>query len=89
MQQAQILQVNTSEFRTKIKNYIDMVDDGVRIILKRNHNKYYLITPINDDDLWLTPNVQAKIDRALEQVKNGEVVEYTPELENELFGKVL
>jgi len=42
------------------------------------------------EDALMTEEVfYAKIDQAIEEVKNGGFVEYTPEVKQELFGSIL
>jgi hypothetical protein len=83
-----VVQVNVVNFRTNLKTYTDLADKGVRVILKR-YDKNYILIPVDDADLWLTPAIEAKIDKAIKQVKNGKYVEYDDALKQKLFGDVL
>lgn len=68
-----VYQVSTREFRDNQKNILDMIDKGVQVIIRRTRgDKSYAITPIDDDDLYFTPEILAKIDKSIEQAKNGE-----------------
>ncbi len=46
-------------------------------------------TEKEDDTLMTEEEFYAKIDNAKQQIKEGNFVEYTPELKKELFGDIL
>jgi antitoxin YefM len=84
-----MLVISTREFRDNQKNYLEKVDAGLELLIRRGKNKSYKVTPVAEDDsLMSKEEFFAKIDRALEQYKRGEYEEYTPELKQELFGKL-
>ncbi len=66
------IHVSTSEFRSNQASILDLVDKGRTVVLRRGR-KSYTITPVREDDMDFTPQMYAKIDKALEQVKNGDV----------------
>ncbi len=66
------IHISTSEFRAKQAFILDLVDKGKTVVLRRGR-KAYTLTPIVEEDLHFTPEMYAKIDKALEQAKNGEV----------------
>jgi hypothetical protein len=70
-----ILEVTSRQFRDKQKNFFDLADAGKQIIIRRRRKQAYTLTPINDEDLYFTPEMIEKIDRAIEQIKNGEYTE--------------
>lgn len=67
-----VIQVSTREFRDRQAALLDRADCGESIVLRRG-NKSYVITPISDDDLYFTPEILAKIDRSLQEAKQGKV----------------
>ncbi len=67
-----VLQVSTREFRDRQASILDLVDKGENVIIRRG-NKSYTLTPIRDEDLYFTPEVLARIDKSLQQVKDGKV----------------
>jgi hypothetical protein len=81
-----ILEITSREFREKQKNIFDLADKGEKIIIKRGRKQSYVLTPVDDDDLYFTPEMLDKIDRAVQQAKEGKTVKLTPELRNKLFG---
>lgn len=67
-----VLQISTREFRNRQASILDMADRGENVVIRRG-NKAYAITPIADDDAYFTPEILAKIDRSLQQAKEGRV----------------
>lgn len=58
------------DFRTNLSANFDRVDAGERILVRRR-NRVYTIVPVEDDDLTITPELQAKIDKARKEYKEG------------------
>ena len=58
------------DFRTNLSANLDRVDAGERILVRRR-NRVYTIVPVEDDDLTITPELQAKIDKARQAYKEG------------------
>lgn len=67
-----VLQVSTREFRDRQAAMLDMADRGESVVIRRG-SKSYVITPVSDDDLYFTPEILAKIDRSLQEAKDGKV----------------
>lgn len=79
--------VSSREFRDKQKSYLDRVDEGAEILIRRGKNKSYKIVPVKEDDTLMSKEeFFAMIDRSLEEVEQGKVIKLTPELREELFG---
>ncbi len=68
-----MLVVSSREFRDKQAEYMDRADNGEQVIVQRGKNKAYSITPVTEDDLYFTPEMLAKIDVAIQQVKEGKI----------------
>jgi antitoxin YefM len=68
-----MLVISTREFRDNQKNYLEKVDAGLELLIRRGKNKSYKVTPVAEDDSLMSKEAFfAKIDRALEQYKRGE-----------------
>lgn len=68
-----MLVISTREFRENQKSYLEKVDQGMELIIRRGKNKSYKIVPVAEDDsLMSKEEFFAKIDRGLEQYRNGE-----------------
>jgi len=62
------LEMNTTQIRQKIHDYVDQADDRLLTLING------MIEADKDQDWWddLNPNLQASIDRALAQSERGE-----------------
>lgn len=81
-----LLEITSRQFRDNQKSMFDLADKGEKIVIKRGRKRAYVLTPIEEDDLFFTPEMLAKIDHSIQQVKDGQVRELTPELQKELLG---
>ena len=63
------------DFRTNLSASFDRVDAGERILVRRR-NRVYTIVPVEDDDLIITPELQAKIDKARLEYKEGKTLRF-------------
>lgn len=67
--------VSSSEFRDKQRMYLDKVDKGEEVIVQRGKDRAYAITPVEEYDDWIpSPEEKAKIDKGIQQIKNGETI---------------
>jgi hypothetical protein len=72
----QIFQISSREFRINQKNYFNLADNGARVILKRGRKQAYALTPVNEEDLFLSPELKKRIDKGLMEIKEGKGREY-------------
>jgi PHD/YefM family antitoxin component YafN of YafNO toxin-antitoxin module len=71
--------VSTSEFRDRQKSYLDKIDSGIEILIQRGKNKSYKIVPVTDDDTLMSKEAFfEKIDRSLQEAKEGKVFSMLP-----------
>lgn len=68
------LEVTSREFREKQKSIFDKADNGEQIIIKRGKKQAYVLTPISINDLYFSPEMIAKIELSIQQIKEGNVV---------------
>lgn len=52
----------------------DLADRGEKIIIRRSRKQAYTLVPIEDEDLTITPELQARIDKARAEIKAGNCV---------------
>lgn len=52
----------------------DLADKGEKVIIRRSKKQAYTLVPIEDDDLTITPELQARIDKARAEIKAGNCV---------------
>jgi hypothetical protein len=68
-----MVEVTSRQFREKQRSFFDMADTGEHIVIKRGRKQAYTLTPVNDDNLYFTPEMLARIDRSLQQAREGKV----------------
>jgi hypothetical protein len=68
-----VVEVTARKFRDKQKDYLDLADNGAQILLKRGKKQSYVLTPVDEDDLYFTPEMLAKIEHSRQQAKEGKV----------------
>jgi len=82
-----MLIISTREFRDRQRSYLDKVDMGTEIFIRRRENKSYKIVPIIEDDTLMSKETYfAKLERGLQSVKEGKGKKMTIEQVNELLG---
>ena len=69
-----VLNFTSREFRSQQAHVFDLADKGDKIIIRRNRKQAYTLVPIDDDDLTITPELQARIDKAREEIKAGNCI---------------
>ncbi len=67
--------ITVRDFRTNLSANFDKVDAGERILVRRR-NRIYTIVPVEDNDLTITPNLQAKIDKARQEYEEGKTLHF-------------
>ena len=66
-----ILNFTSREFRSQQDYVFKLADQGEKIIIRRNKKQAYTLVPIDDDDFTFTPELEAKIEKAREDIKAG------------------
>lgn len=72
--------ITVRDFRTNLSANFDRVDAGERILVRRR-NKVYTIIPVDDEDMTITPELQAKIDKARTEYKEGKTLHFDSAVE--------
>jgi len=73
--------ISSREFRDNQAKYLNKVDEGEQIIVQRGKDKSYTLTPVKEDDLYLTPQMMQRLKASLQQAKAGQVKSVTNEKE--------
>lgn len=60
-----------TDFRSNMASSFDRVDAGEFVFINRGRQKIYAIIPIEDDDLAITPELAAKIEKARQEYREG------------------
>ena len=69
------LEVSAKQFREKQKSFFEIADSGRQIIIKRGKKRAYFLTPVEEDDFIVTPELLAKLDSIRQTVKSGKYAE--------------
>lgn len=80
-----VLNFTSREFRSQQAHVFDLADKGEKIIIRRNRKQAYTLVPIEDEDLTITPELQARIDKAREKIKAGNCVTLSSKEELEAY----
>ena len=70
-----VLEVSAKQFREKQKNFFEIADTGRQIVIKRGMKQSYVLTPVRDNKLVLTPQLKETIERARQQMREGKYTE--------------
>jgi len=74
-----VLEITSRQFRDKQKDIFDLADKGEKVVIRRGRKQAYTLTPVNSDDLDLTPKMLEKIERGLQNIRDGKTKRYTME----------
>ena len=80
-----VLNFTSREFRSQQAHVFDLADKGEKIIIRRNRKQAYILVPIADEDLTITPELQTRIDKAREEIKAGNCVTLSSKEELEAY----
>lgn len=69
-----MLQVTSREFRENQAAWFDRADAGEQVVIKRRGKRSYILTPIMDEDIKTTSELEQKIAKARKAYLNGETV---------------
>ncbi len=69
-----VLNLTSRVFRSQQAHVFDLADKGEIIIIRRGRKQAFTLVPIDDDDLTITPELQAKIDKAREEYRLGNYI---------------
>ncbi len=69
-----VLNFTSREFRRQQAHVFDLADQGEKVIIRRSRKQAYTLVPIENDDLTITPELQARIDKARAEIKAGNCV---------------
>ena len=74
-----MLVVSPREFSARQINYLDKIDNGLELLIQRNKKKSYKVVPVIEDyTLMSKEDFFAKIDRSLQEAKEGKIYSMLP-----------
>ena len=66
-------QLTVRDFRSQMASSFDRVDAGEHVFIRRK-NQLYTIVPVSEDDLAITPELAAKIEKARQEYREGKTI---------------
>jgi hypothetical protein len=69
------LEITAKQFREKQTSIFEIADAGKQIIIKRGRKQAYILTPVNQDDFALTPEILERIEKSRQQHREGKYTE--------------
>ena len=66
-------QLTVRDFRSQMASSFDRVDAGEHVFIRRK-NQLYTIVPVSEDDLTITPELAAKIEKARQEYRDGNTI---------------
>ena len=75
----QLIEITSQEFLEKQKIYFDLADKGAKIILKRDRRKSYILTPLKEENIELSPQMLLRIEKGLKEIEEGKTKRYSME----------
>lgn len=66
-------QLTIRDFRSQMASSFDRVDAGEHVFIRRK-NQLYTIVPVSEDDLTITPELAAKIEKARQEYREGKTI---------------
>lgn len=70
-----VLNFTSREFRSQQAHVFDLADRGERVIIRRQR-KAYAIIPVDDSEMTITPELQAKLDKARQEYRDGNTAHF-------------
>ena len=80
-----IIQTTSRHFRDKQKDFFDLADRGEKVIIRRGKKQAYRLTPVDDGDIYFSPEMLDKINRSIKQVQEGMMTKIETEEELNQF----
>lgn len=65
--------LSVREYRNNLAASFTKADNGEQVLIRRK-NEIYALVKVGREDLMITPELQARIDKAREEIKNGKCV---------------
>lgn len=64
----------STTFRRRLAHVFDLVDQGEKVIIRRGNKQAYTITPIQEEKMEITPELQAEIEQAEADYRAGKCI---------------
>jgi len=77
-----VLEIPSRQYKPNI--FFDLADTDKQTVVRRGKKQTYTLAPVDEDDDFFSPELEAKIEKAMWQIENGEctVIKNKEELRN-------
>lgn len=69
-----MLVISSREFRQNQRLYFEKADKGEQIIVQRGKDKSYVLTPVDDENLYFNDEMVTRIKKRLNEAEKGELL---------------
>jgi hypothetical protein len=69
-----MLVISSREFRQNQRLYFEKADKGEQIIVQRGKDKSYVLTPVDDENLYFNAEMVTRIKKSLNEAEKGELL---------------
>lgn len=80
-----IIQVTSREFRDKQALIFSLADKGEKVVIRRRGKSSYILTPLYDNDLMLSPEVNERLQEGRREYQLGQTISCTTHEELDKF----
>ncbi|OAV69398.1 hypothetical protein Barb6XT_00512 [Bacteroidales bacterium Barb6XT] len=67
------LQITSKKFFENPATFYDMVYTGTQIDVQKGRKRLFSIIPAQDDEEYFSPELQAKLDKSIQQAEEGKI----------------
>lgn len=69
-----MLVISSREFRQNQRLYFEKADKGDQIIVQRGKDKSYVLTPVDDENLYFNAKMVTRIKKSQNEAEKGDVL---------------
>ena len=71
-----IIETTSRQFREKQKDFFDLADIGEKIVIKRGKKQAYVLTPLDNNHLYFTPDMINRIKESEQEIIDGKGITF-------------
>jgi len=71
-----IIETTSRQFRERQRDFFELADKGEKVVIRRGRKQTYVLTPISENDLYLSPEMIQRIKKSQQEIKEGKSVSF-------------
>lgn len=71
-----IVETTSRQFRERQKDFFELADKGEKVVIRRGRKQTYVLTPVSENDLYLSPEMIQRIKESQQEIKEGKSVSF-------------